>query len=138
MTDVNLVYKKLTLIESYVRELRTFAQPDKIQMDIKEQRFEERTLQMAIQAAFDIAAHIVAEERYGVPDANRGFFELLIRYGWLPQDLAEPLSKMVGFRNILVHSYERVDPAEVEKIVRHHLDDLLDFVKAIRARLASA
>ncbi len=138
MTDVDLVYKKLTLIESYVRELRTFAHPEELQTDIREQRFEERTLQIAIQAALDIAAHIVADERYGVPDTNRGFFELLVRYGWLPRDLAEPLSKMVGFRNILVHSYERVDPAEVEKIVRFHLDDLLTFVNAIRTRLASA
>ena len=45
---------------------------------------------------------------------------------------------MVGFRNIVVHGYEIVDPAAVEEIARHHLDDLLAFAGAIREKLASA
>ena len=51
--------------------------------------------------------------------------------------LASALHNMVGFRNILVHGYEAVNPAQIEKITRHHLDDLLAFVRAIRDRLAS-
>jgi uncharacterized protein YutE (UPF0331/DUF86 family) len=31
---------------------------------------------------------------------------------------------MVGFRNVAVHDYQAVDPAIVESIVEHHLDDL--------------
>jgi uncharacterized protein YutE (UPF0331/DUF86 family) len=42
---------------------------------------------------------------------------------------------MVGFRSIVVHGYDKVNGAIVEEIVRDHLDDLLGFVNAIRAKL---
>jgi len=45
------------------------------------------------------------------------------------------LSDMVGFRNILVHGYQAVDPSIVRDVVEHHLDDLLAFVAAIRVRM---
>lgn len=137
MTDIDLVYKKLAFIEACVNELRTLGRPEEIRTDLREQRFEAYTLQVAIQAALDISAHIVSDERLGFASKNRDYFELLVRYGWLPKELAPALHNMVGFRNILVHGYEVVNPAQIEKITRHHLDDLLAFVKAIRQRLAS-
>lgn len=137
MTDIDLVYKKLAFIEGCVRELRTLGHPEKVGTDLREQRFEAYTLQVAIQAAIDVAAHIVSDERLGFANKNRDYFALLVNNGWLPEELAPVLHNMVGFRNILVHGYEIVNPAEVEKVTRHHLDDLLAFVKAIRERLAS-
>ena len=135
MTDHELVAKKLALIETSVRELQTLARPGEIQRDIRELRFVAYTLHIAIQAALDTAAHIVTDERLGEPRTNRDLFELLERYDWVPPDLATSLRDMVGFRNIVVHGYERVNSAIVEEIVRDHLDDLLGFVKAIRAKL---
>ena len=93
---------------------------------------------MAIQAALDAAAHIVADERLGEPRTNREVFELLGRNGWIPSELVDPLRRMVGFRNILVHGYEIVNPAVVEKVVREDLGDLLAFVEALRERLGAA
>ena len=137
MTDLDLVRKKLALIETCVRELRELARPSEIRTDIREQRFVEHTLQIAIQAALDAAAHVVSDERLGEPRTNREIFEILARHGFLPATLAEPLRKMVGFRNIIVHGYEIVDPAVVERVVSDNLDDLLSFVAAIRERLGS-
>ena len=137
MTDIDLVYKKLAFIEACVHELRTLGRPEDVRTDLREQRFEAYTLQVAIQAALDVAAHVVSGERLGFASKNRDYFELLVKFGWLPKELAPVLHNMVGFRNILVHGYEAVDPAVVEKITRDHLDDLLNFVKAIRERLAS-
>jgi uncharacterized protein YutE (UPF0331/DUF86 family) len=135
MTDQDLVAKKLALIETSVHELQTLVRPDEIQRDLRELRFTAYTLQIAIQAALDVAAHIVADERLGEPRNNRELFELLERYRWVSPVLAASLHDMVGFRNIVVHGYERVNSAVVEEIVRDHLDDLLDFVSAIRAKL---
>jgi uncharacterized protein YutE (UPF0331/DUF86 family) len=137
LTDIDLVYKKLAFIEACVHELRTLGRPEEVRTDLREQRFEAYTLQMAIQAALDVAAHVVSDERLGFASKNRDYFELLVKFGWLPKELAPVLHNMVGFRNILVHGYEAVDPAVVEKVTRDHLDDLLAFVRAIRERLAS-
>jgi uncharacterized protein YutE (UPF0331/DUF86 family) len=138
VTDTELLAKKLAYIESCVREIRTLAHPEAIRTDLREQRFAEHTLQVAIQAALDAAAHIVSDERLGEPRTNRDLFEVLARSGWMPERLAEPLRRMVGFRNILVHGYQVVDLAIVEEVVVHRLDDLLDFAQAVRERLARA
>jgi uncharacterized protein YutE (UPF0331/DUF86 family) len=38
---------------------------------------------------------------------------------------------MVGFRNIAVHEYRKLDLATVRRIIEHRLDDLLAFSKAM-------
>lgn len=81
MTDPDLVAKKLALIETSVKELRTLARPKVIATDVRERRFVEHTLQIAIQAAIDVASHIVADERLGEPETNRQLFGLLAGAG---------------------------------------------------------
>ena len=44
---------------------------------------------------------------------------------------------MAGFRNVLVHGYQDVDLEVVRDILVNRLDDLLAFVRTIRARLTS-
>lgn len=138
MTDADLVRKKLAFIETCVADLRRLADPARIDQDIREERFVEHTLQVAIQAALGVASHIVSDHRLGEPENNRALFELLVRAGWVPAKLGPVLSDMVGLRNILVHGYQAVDPAAVRDVFEHHLDDLLGYVAAIRARLGEA
>jgi uncharacterized protein YutE (UPF0331/DUF86 family) len=135
VTDPELVAKKLGEIETCVEELRTLAQPDRIRQDIRERRFVEHTLQLAIQAALDVASHIVSDERLGEPRTNRELFDLLERGGWVAPELAGTLRNMVGFRNVLVHGYDAVDLAVVEDVLRRRLGDLLEVVAVIRRRL---
>ncbi len=135
MTDPDLIAKKLALIETSVRQLRDMARLDELDDDVREQRFVEHTLQIAIQAALDAASHIVSDERFGEPETNRDLFLILGRNGWISDRLAPTLSDMAGFRNILVRGYAEVDLAIVRTVVGHHLDDLLRFVKAVRLRI---
>lgn len=135
MTDPDLIAKKLALIETCVRELRTMARPETLAEDIREQRFVERTLQIAIQAALDAASHIVADERLGEPSTYRQLFELLEKADYISLELSTELEKMAGFRNVLVHGYDSVDLAIVKDIVENRLDDLEQFAKLIRDRL---
>jgi uncharacterized protein YutE (UPF0331/DUF86 family) len=106
--------------------------------DIREQRFVEHTLQIAIQAALDAASHIVSELRLGEPRTSRELFDSLEKEGWVPGELAAVLRNMVGFRNVLVHGYDTVDLAVVRNVLEDHLGDLIDFVRLIRTRLPSA
>jgi len=132
MTDPELVAKKLALIETCVQQLRSLGRPEAMRADVREERFVEHTLQIAIQAALDVASHIVSDERLGEPETNRELFDLLVRAGRLPPALAPMLRNMAGFRNVVVHGYQDVDLGVVEDVVRNHLDDLLAFVSAIR------
>jgi len=135
MTDAPLVSKKLALIETYVRELEQISEPERLERDVRERRFVEHTLQIAIQAALDVASHIVSDERLGEPNSNRELFETLGSGGWLQPPLCVKLAMMAGFRNIVVHGYAEVDVAIVRDVLRNHLSDLIEFVSAVRARL---
>ena len=137
MTDVELLEKKLAFIETCVRELRQLGRPEHIADDIREHRFIAYTLQIAIQAALDIASHIVSDRRLGEPRTNQELFALLQQDHWLSPALTETMHKMVGFRNIVVHGYQSVDPRIMRDIVEHRLDDLLAFTTAIKSRLAA-
>jgi uncharacterized protein YutE (UPF0331/DUF86 family) len=134
MTDPVLVAKKLALIESCLSDLDRLARPDALASDIREQRFVQHTLQIAIQAALDVASHIVSDRRLGEPRTNRELFELLHRDGWLDDRLTATLRNMAGFRNVLVHGYGEVDLAVVEDVLRHRLGDLTAFVTLVRQR----
>jgi len=135
MTDPELVAKKLAFIETCVRELQTLARPERIADDLREERFVEHTLQLAIQAALDVGSHIVSDERLGEPETSRDVFRLLGRAGVVPADLLARLEQMAGFRNVVVHLYQDVDLRIVRDVVENHLGDLLDFVAAIRRKL---
>ena len=132
MTDLQLLAKKLAFIETCVQDLRDMAEPARIEIDLREQRFVAHTLQIAIQAALDVASHIVSDLRLGEPATNRDLFALLVKADCLPRELAQDIGNMAGFRNILVHGYQDVDPAIMTDVVVNHLDDLLAFVHAIR------
>jgi uncharacterized protein YutE (UPF0331/DUF86 family) len=134
VTDPELVAKKLALIETCVRELRSLARPEAMRHDVRERRFVEHTLQIAIQAALDVSSHIVSDERLGEPETNRALFDLLAGSGRLSAALAATLRDMAGFRNVIVHGYQDVDLGVVEDVLRNHLDDLIAFVAAIRGR----
>lgn len=135
MTDPELIAKRLALIEGYVRDLRALARPELLGQDVREERFIEHTLQLAIQAAIDAASHIVSDERLGEPATNQELFLLLAKHGWIEPPLARQLAAATGFRNILVHGYAAVDLEIVRDVVLHRLDDMLAFVASIRARL---
>ncbi len=135
MTDRELVEKKLALIETCVRELRELARPERLSEDVREARFVEYTLQIAIQAALDAASHIVSARRLGEPETNRALFDSLRRAGLVSEDLAKILYAMAGFRNVLVHGYQEVDLSIVRDILEHHLDDLLTYCRTMRGGL---
>lgn len=135
MTDAALIAKKLAQIDTCLSDLRRLAMPELLDSDIRERRFVEHTLQIAIQAALDVASHIVSDGRLGEPQTNRDLFDLLARAEWITAAQAGPLKNMASFRNILVHGYEDVDLDIVRSVLKVHLDDLASFATSIRSRL---
>lgn len=136
MTDLELAAKKLAEIETYVHELRTLVRPEQITSDLRERRFAEHTVQLAIQACLDLSSHIVADERLGEPETYAELFTLLASRGFIPAELAARLRRMAGFRNLLVHNYTRVKPEIVASVVTDEVADLLQFTAALRTALS--
>jgi uncharacterized protein YutE (UPF0331/DUF86 family) len=110
---------------------------DRLDHDTVQRRFVEHTLQIAIQAILDVAFAVAAANTLGEPADNRQVFDRLCNAGWISPALRDTCRRMVAFRNVVVHRYLRVDVRIVRAIVERGLQDLVAFVAAIEARLAT-
>ena len=88
-------------------------------------------LQRSCEAAIDLAMHLVRERRLGIPQESRDAFDLLLQAGLIEAGLAGRLKRMVGFRNVAVHDYRKLDLQIVQKIVTDHLDDFLELTQTV-------
>jgi len=89
-------------------------------------------LQRACEASIDLANYINKLKKLGIPQSSRDAFELLLKAGLLPENVATSLKKMVGLRNIAVHDYQELNIDIVAFIVENHLVDFDRFIKAIK------
>jgi uncharacterized protein YutE (UPF0331/DUF86 family) len=92
-------------------------------------------IQLAVQSCIDIAAHIIGEEGLGVPGSTSEMFYLLEESGYLDRDLAEKMVKAVGFRNLIVHQYSKVEMKRVFEIAQKDIQDLREYLVAILRKL---
>lgn len=81
-------------------------------------------IQRACQAAQDLANRILKLKKLGIPQTSRESFLILSEQGLVSSQLAESMVKMVGFRNIAVHEYQKLNPAILRAIVDKHLKDI--------------
>jgi len=80
-------------------------------------------LERAVQTSVDMAAHVLALTDAAAPASMVESFDLLCRLGAIDAAVAERMAKAVGFRNLAVHEYARIDWAVVYAITTRHLDD---------------
>lgn len=88
-------------------------------------------LQRACESSIDAAMHLVRVHRLGVPQETREAFDLLERAGHLDPSLATRLRKMVGFRNVAVHDYQKLNLDVVRAILVERVDDFLEFTRVL-------
>lgn len=88
-------------------------------------------LQRACETAIDLAMYMVSQRKLGVPQDSRDAFTLLQTAGILSADLTTRMQRMVGFRNIAVHEYARLNLDVVQAIITKQLDDFRTFSSTI-------
>lgn len=89
----------------------------------------------ACEQTIDLVNHVIKSEKLSIPTSSSESFDLLREAGIIEQELAEKLQRMVGFRNTVVHHYQRLDVAIVRSVISSGLDDLLLFSDRIREHL---
>ena len=89
-------------------------------------------LERAVQASVDIAAHLLARLDIMPPATMAESFEKLHKAGIIDQQVFERMTKAVGFRNIAVHEYEKIDWLIVYKIATEHLVGFENFARQVK------
>ncbi|MEK7244185.1 MAG: DUF86 domain-containing protein, partial [Thermodesulfobacteriota bacterium] len=111
MPDRDIVLAKIAAIERCLKRIRETTGGDPARLEeIDRQDIFVLNLQRAIQAAIDLAGHIVAAGKLGLPETVRENFSLLRNTGVISTELCRKMEAMVGFRNIAIHNYQALDP----------------------------
>lgn len=92
---------------------------------------------VAIEAAIDIANHLISRRGLRAPEDYADTFRVLKEADIISQDFSSELEKMARFRNRLVHLYWKVDIGEIWNILHTRLDDLEVYISKIGAYLTS-
>lgn len=92
-------------------------------------------LLQTIEGVGSVCLHIVAKKYNKAVTIFGECFERLAEEGFLNQDLAGKLRKMVGFRNKLVHQYWQIDDKKVLQYSREDLKDIQDFMRFVKKEL---
>ncbi|NUN15681.1 MAG: DUF86 domain-containing protein [Myxococcales bacterium] len=135
----DVILNKAASIERAVRRAREeFAHdPNSFDQNYSRQDAAILNIQRACEGALDLGQHVVRKHRLGIPQGARDVFQLLGAAGWIDVPLAQRLQKMMGFRNIAVHDYQRISLPVVVRIITHDLDDLLTFSKTMVVKMVS-
>lgn len=88
-------------------------------------------LQRACETSIDLAMYVISRRQLGIPQDSRDAFTLLQTGGILQAELATRMQRMVGFRNVAVHEYTRLDLDVVHAIITKQLEDFRTFSSTI-------
>lgn len=132
MVDNDVIMAKIGIIKRCLVRIKetTGLRPDSLN-DITNQDVFVLNLQRSVQAAIDLAAHVVASEGYGIPQDLKDNFTLLRNAGVLSPELSTRMQKMVGFRNVAVHEYQNLNIDILKVILTDRLSDLEKFYSEV-------
>lgn len=132
MVDKDVIFAKVSAIQKYLKRIQevTKLNPDSLDDEIIEDVFV-LNLQRAVQSCIDIAGHIVASMGLGVPNSIKENFIKLEESKIIQPELSKKLQAMVGFRNIAIHEYEKIDKAILKSILVKNLRDIEEFYTAV-------
>jgi uncharacterized protein YutE (UPF0331/DUF86 family) len=137
MVDKDLIFAKAGSVKRHVDRIKAKSVADMATFlrDLDRQESIAFNMHLAIQNCMDIAAHIIGEEGLGVPGSAGEMFFLLQENGFLSADLADRMVKAVGFRNLLVHEYEKIDLQRLHQAAEKNVDDLMEYLASVFSKL---
>ena len=138
MTEV--VLNKIASMERWVSQVRSYYAEKRLlpfEEDCLLQDAIAMNLQRACELAIDLANYTVKREKIGLPAHSRESFEILSVNKIISVEIAKKMIKMVGFRNTLVHQYQKVDINLMVEIIEVHVEDLLRYATLIKGHFLS-
>lgn len=86
-------------------------------------------IQRASQAAIDLANRVIRLKQLGIPQGSRDSFSLLSDHGYVSVELADSMMKMIGFRNIAVHEYQKLNIDILKAVIVKHVQEIKLFAE---------
>lgn len=133
MANNDVLLNKVTIIERCLARVETEYRGHEAELESNFTRQDSiiLNLQRACEASIDLAMHLVRVRKLGIPQESRDAFDFLFEAGIVDARLKDRLKAMVGFRNVAVHDYRKLNLAVVRSIVETRLGDFREFAQSI-------
>ncbi len=120
--------RKFEVIEESLKKLSDIKRDnptlDQYRTSWKDKDSAERNIQKIVEAIIDLGKILIAVKKLKEPSSNREVFQILEEKGFFPSEFIPLVDKMIGMRNIIVHSYNRIDDSIVYGILKKNLPDI--------------
>lgn len=129
MVDATRIATKLADLADRVARVRLHARPtaEELAADRDAIDLVAFNLMLSVQAAADIASHLISDEGWPVSSTLAESFQRLAQHGVIAGSTASALGRAVGLRNIVAHGYGGADPSLVHGAATTGLADLERF-----------
>src|SRR2546423_1198196 len=126
---------KLDTVEAYLTDLHDIqpANYEAFEQDKMLRRYAERVLHMTIDTCIQTGIEVLTEEGLRAPENYHDIFTVLGEHQLLSPVLVNSMTLMVELRNLLVYEYDVLDHMMIYSVLKRRLDDLQEFVRAMRA-----
>lgn len=134
------VHAKLALLREQLEKLDRIPQATYEEFDADFRNLDSalRRLQVAIQVLIDLASFVLARRGLGTPSSSREILEQLEQAGHLPAGSVDRFGPIFGFRNRIVHLYDRIDSERVYAILTEERADLEELGRLLVDALGEA
>ena len=133
MLRPEVIRRRLQKVDEYLTILDELHRYDLNEFLASPERYgsTERFLQLAIEALLDVGSHVIAELGLGTIETYSDVPRIFTENKYLGPELAGRWTRMIGFRNILVHEYLDIDRGVVYQVLQHQLGDLRALKQAL-------
>jgi uncharacterized protein YutE (UPF0331/DUF86 family) len=133
LVDKALIGRKLERVESYLTQIGLKKDPGlaSFMQDRDLQSIVLFNLIQAIQSCIDMGSHIISDSEWEMPSTQAEIFEILASRKIITNALAKKMIRMIGFRNRIVHEYEKTDMKIVHTVWKKHRVDIENFCRAV-------
>jgi len=132
----DILYNKISIIERCLKRVDEVyeSNPENLEDYTKQDSIVLNILRV-IETTIDIAMHIVSVKKLGLPQNSRDAFELLYSANIIDKDTLESLKNMIGFKNVAVHNYQKLNLEILKKIIENNQKDFKTFIDSINANV---
>lgn len=131
--NLNKIETLLSFIQESLNEIRKLAEMSEGEFSSSKKNIAaaESFLRRSLEAIFDIGRHILAKT-HGFKDLEyKAIAKGLGEKGIISSEYSNTLLKMAGYRNRMVHLYNKVSDEEIFDLIQNHSSDIEHFINEI-------
>ena len=135
----NKIVARFIYLDKYVRYLKELQKASRLEFLNNWRVFgtTERYFQLSIDVMIDIGKMIIAAREMEHPEENKYIFDVLLSNKVITKTLYEKINGIVGFRNLLVHEYTKIDLEMVYTKLHGNIPDFVIYKKQVLKYLDS-